>query len=413
MRQIISGQAQGHVKERHFDKSEMAGRIITKWGMNLVAAQTSGDVWRKHRRIVGPAFNNQLYGLVWAETLNIYRQMETAEGWDTKHTVDLPMVQPITTKMTLLIIARCGFGFSFDWTAPPTGPDGAMTVQESLCIITDSYTVALIAPNWIETRTLEVRNGGESGDERMDTFTMLVRANEQETGKLRLDAQEVIGKVFIMLFVGHETTAHTLTATLALLAVHQDIQDEILEQIVSVVGYDRDPNYADYENLDKVLSAFYEALRLFPAAYIMMGEATQDTVLDLPNPARQEGSTPLSVAKGTSIVVDLVGIQYNPRYFKDPQEFRPSRWHGVSNESETFAGFSIGPRACIGRKFATTEAVVFLTMLLRDWRVEPMCCDGESKDEWAKRVFAHPVVTMTLTVRDAPVRLVRREHRGV
>ncbi len=28
------------------------------WGMNLVAADS--DVWRKHRRIVGPAFNSQL-----------------------------------------------------------------------------------------------------------------------------------------------------------------------------------------------------------------------------------------------------------------------------------------------------------------------------------------------------------------
>ncbi len=29
------------------------------WGMNLFAAD--GDVWRKHRRVVGPAFNNKLY----------------------------------------------------------------------------------------------------------------------------------------------------------------------------------------------------------------------------------------------------------------------------------------------------------------------------------------------------------------
>ncbi|KAG5633272.1 hypothetical protein H0H81_009242, partial [Sphagnurus paluster] len=103
---------------------------------------------------------------------------------------------------------------------------------------------------------------------------------------------------------------------------------------------------------------------------------------------------------------------YNPRYFKDPEEFKPSRWSGVSNESEVFLGFSIGPRACIGRKFATTEGVVFLTMLLRDWRVEPVFSAGESKDAWAKKVFSHPTMGMTLAVRDAPVRLVRRERNG-
>jgi hypothetical protein len=38
-----------------------------------------------------------------------------------------------------------------------------------------------------------------------------------------------------------ETTAHSLAATLGFIGLHDDIQNEVLEQIVSVVGYDRDP----------------------------------------------------------------------------------------------------------------------------------------------------------------------------
>jgi hypothetical protein len=76
-----------------------------------------------------------------------------------------------------------------------------------------------------------------------------------------------------------ETTAYNLAATLGCLALNPDIQDEIVEQILSVVGYDRDPvgvvrephhieltssqTFEDYGQLDKVLSAFSEALRLF------------------------------------------------------------------------------------------------------------------------------------------------------
>ncbi|KAG5638340.1 hypothetical protein H0H81_000583 [Sphagnurus paluster] len=435
-RQVIAGQGQGpgQVKARHFDKSEAANRTLAKWGMNLVTSLN--DVWRKHRRVVGPAFNNDLYELVWTETLNTYRQMEVAEGWEHRNAVVLPVVQKITTKLALLVVARCGFGLSFDWSAPPMGPDGTMSVQESLRVLADSYMLGLMAPDWvrnlplpgfrqvrmafnqfssfmqreIEARTMEVRNEEESADVRKDAFTMLVRANEQETGKFKLDTQEVIGNVFILLFAGHETTAHTLAATLALLALHPEIQSEILEQIVSVVGYDRDPKYEDYSKLDKVLSAFYESLRLFPAAYIMVREATEDTVLDLPNPVGQEGFTQLPVAKGTQIILDMVGIQYNPRYFKDPEEFRPSRWYGVSNESEAFSAFSVGPRACIGRKFATTEGVVFLTLLLRDWFIEPVFHEGESKEAWAKRIFSDPIAGLTLTVKDTPVKLTRRKR---
>lgn len=38
-----------------------------------------------------------------------------------------------------------------------------------------------------------------------------------------------------------ETTAHTLAATLGFLGLYEEIQEEVLEQIISVVGYDRDP----------------------------------------------------------------------------------------------------------------------------------------------------------------------------
>lgn len=374
------------------------------------------------------------YEMVWSETLDTYYQMESFEGWVGKDTVEIPAVQKLSTKLALLVIAKCGFGFSFDWSAPPTGPDGRMSVQEALRVLADSHIIGLLAPDWvrylplpgfsrirqafdafsafmqkeIEARTADVQNG----DERTDAFTMLVRANEQEKGKLRLDDQELIGNVFILLFAGHETTAHTFSATLALLALHPDVQNEISEQIVAFVGYDRDPVYDDYSNLDKVLSAFYEALRLFPAAYLLIREAAEDTVLHIPNIGGEEGTTPLPIRKGTNVVIDMIGIQYNPRYFEDLKEYRPSRWYGTSNESEAFSAFSMGPRACIGRKFATTEAVVFLTMLLRDWRIEPKLKASETKEEWRERVLEHPALKLTLGVRATPVRLVRRKERA-
>ena len=38
-----------------------------------------------------------------------------------------------------------------------------------------------------------------------------------------------------------ETTAHSFAATLAHLAADQDVQQEVLDQIISVVGWDREP----------------------------------------------------------------------------------------------------------------------------------------------------------------------------
>ena len=66
-----------------------------------------------------------------------------------------------------------------------------------------------------------------------------------------------------------------------------------------------------------------------------------------------------------------------------------------------------GPRACIGRKFATTEAVCFLTMLLREWRVEPLLNNGETVEQWKKRVLQAEMI-FTLSIRHVPIRFIRR-----
>jgi cytochrome P450 len=118
--------------------------------------------------------------------------------------------------------------------------------------------------------------------------------------------------------------------------------------------------------------------------------------------------------------------EYNPRYFEEPNKYKPSRWYGLPADSELFTAFSIGehqsqpahcitseafpkgPRACIGRKFATVEATCFLALLLRDWKVLPILRDGESKEEWAARVMGETRILFTLGVGDIPIRFVRR-----
>jgi len=210
-----------------------------------------------------------------------------------------------------------------------------------------------------------------------------------------------------------QTTAGTLAATFALLAVHPDIQDEIYQQIIDVVGPDDLPKFEDYHKLDKVLATFYEALRLFPPGFVMIREAIKDTTLIVPNAPGTPGSTTLPVQKGTWITVDVIGLQYNQRYFSDPDQFRPSRWQssheggGAFDTAEAVTAFGLGARTCIGRRFATTEAVAFLTMWLRDWTIEPLLLPGETEAQWRARVLQAEVV-LTLKIKDVPVRLRRR-----
>jgi cytochrome P450 len=48
--------------------------------------------------------------------------------------------------------------------------------------------------------------------------------------------------------------------------------------------------------------------------------------------------------------------------------------------------FGIGPRACIGRKFGIVESLAFLAMLVREWKVEIVLKEGETREDWRQRV---------------------------
>ena len=74
---------------------------------------------------------------------------------------------------------------------------------------------------------------------------------------------------------------------------------------------------------------------------------------------------------------------------------------------EGFMGFSWGPRTCLGHKFAKVEAVAFLTMILRDWRVV-VDLKGETTESWRKRVLA-PGFGGALLIGKVPLKLVRRK----
>jgi len=235
-----------------------------------------------------------------------------------------------------------------------------------------------------------------------DVLSLMIDASEKE-GKLAMDDYELRGNTFVMLFAGHETTAHILAAAVGFLALYEDIQEEVYAEIQEVAPGIAQPTYADNDKLKKVTACFLEAARLFPAAYLLLRNTTEDMILTTYGEGGATGQVALE--SGTRLAVDVIGMHYNPRHFSEPEEFRLSRWYNTSEDDLTM--FSMGNRACIGRRFAITEATCFLTMLLQEWKLEIILQRGETRPEWRKRVM-QGTVAMTLDVGEVPVRLVRR-----
>ncbi|OCB92178.1 cytochrome P450 [Sanghuangporus baumii] len=173
-----------------------------------------------------------------------------------------------------------------------------------------------------ETQLRKLHDAGgasntEIAESIKDIFGGLVNARVSE-GKLTLSDEEIIGNCFVFVFAGHGTVPRLIAASVANL--HQWVYDSI----TSVLG-DRIPTFDDYDDLTGVLSCIYEALRLYPAVYMMGKHTARDFTFALPRCDKPVIIEEIFVKKGTPVHLVLIGMLYDPQAYPDPESFKPER----------------------------------------------------------------------------------------
>src|SRR6202022_331217 len=80
------------------------------------------------------------------------------------------------------------------------------------------------------------------------------------------------------------------------------------------------------------------------------------------------------VRAGTTVFLSQWVMHHDPRYFEDPEVFRPDRWaDDLARRLPKYAYFPFGggPRVCIGNSFATMEAILVLATIAQKFRLVP------------------------------------------
>jgi len=233
-------------------------------------------------------------------------------------------------------------------------------------------------------------------------------ANNDDLDSSRLTESELIGNIYIFLLAGHETTAHTLCFTFALLAFHEEEQEKLYQHIKSILPDNRIPTYEEMPLLTYSMAVFNETLRLFPPVVNIPKYSAEDTVLNVGNMHGQKRTVP--IPKGTRLAINTPALHYNPRYWDDPESFKPSRFLKSDWNRDAFIPFSAGARACLGRKFFETEGIAVLTMLVSRYKIsikeEPQFA-GETIGQRKERVF-RTRNALTLTPIRVPLTFTRR-----
>jgi cytochrome P450 len=194
--------------------------------------------------------------------------------------------------------------------------------------------------------------------DRGDLLSLLLHARDEDDGSGMTDLQ-VRDEAMTLFLAGHETTALTLSWAWYLLAQHPQAEQKLWTEIDSVLG-GRAPTVDDWPRLKYAEMIGLESMRLYPPAYVIGREAIMDCVIG-----------DYHVPRGTTLLMPQWVVHRDPRFWPEPDQFRPERWGEERIKSlPKFAYFPFGggPRICIGNQFAMMEMVLILATIAQKFR---------------------------------------------
>ncbi|MDX2259209.1 MAG: cytochrome P450 [Hyphomicrobiaceae bacterium] len=203
--------------------------------------------------------------------------------------------------------------------------------------------------------------GAEPREAREVTLLKMIEASVADASVPEFDTQQAIDEIKQYLWAGTETTALTLAWALYLVSKHPEAADRVRREGEEVCA-DREPTAADYSALAYTRAVIQETMRLYPPVWSLIRTAAgPDTI------AGKE------VKAGDRIVLFGYGAQHNPKFWDEPEAFRPERWMGGGAKKQvkySYIPFGAGKRSCIGGAMSQVENTLALSQLLRSFRPE-------------------------------------------
>jgi cytochrome P450 len=194
-------------------------------------------------------------------------------------------------------------------------------------------------------------------------------SNEGMTTR-KLSREEVIANCIMVLASGYVTTATLLTYVSYSLAVNQDKQEKLRDEIQTAFK-DEKINYEQLSSLKYLDAVICETLRLYPPAMRLERLCTQDYVLQVTIDGKLKK---IKIKAGDKIRFPIYAMQRDEKYYPNPTNWEPERFLPENKDKltpYTYLPFGGGPRNCIGMRFALLEAKLALAKSLLNFRFVP------------------------------------------
>ncbi len=222
-----------------------------------------------------------------------------------------------------------------------------------------------------------------------DLLALLLAARDEDGAPLPDD--DIVDHVMTFLMAGHETTARSLTWTLYLLS-KAPTERARAEAEVDEADLPADCPDAWPARLPFLSAVIKESMRLYPPAPQIARRALGPDRVGAPAIGE------FDIRPGMEVHVSTWVLHRHKRLWADPAVFRPDRFLGAEGAAIprfAYLPFGLGPRVCIGAKFAEQEMTIALALLLARARFDHA---GDAPPMPIMRVTLHPSTPVAMRI---------------
>ena len=419
----------------------------------------NGEDWQRHSKITAPAFSEPNFRNVWTESLRQSDEWLATNQTKRSDAPDLAELREDISVLAMRVLASVEFGSEAVSDLQERPPGHQMSLLESLNHLIQNvlWTVllaslrppAVVLPQklkQIKTAISEFKLHMEEAvlkqmklahsDNTSSATTLvaaMVKANEEEKNQpykeskstfrpTYLTDEELYGNLFVFNLAGFETTAGTITFTLAFLAAHPQYQAWVREEIDQYFNIEQTSYEDTFPKMTRCLALMHEVLRLACPVPQLIRYAKEPQLLAVGLDQTFE-VPPETYVSGHFFHVHLNHKAWGP----DASSFNPKRFisSDFTTGEEILAGppkdagylpWLTGPRRCPGKKFSQVEFVAVIGSLLSRYEIEPLARAGQSPALAREKLvdvtneFYFNISAHLRRPREARVRFVQRER---
>ncbi|XP_053969916.1 probable cytochrome P450 6d5 [Anastrepha ludens] len=203
---------------------------------------------------------------------------------------------------------------------------------------------------------MQLRNKGQINTDDNDWSAIQADASKH------MSIDTIATNLFLFYAAGYETTASSVSFTIFELAQHPEALEKAQRDVEEALQkHDNKFTYEAIQDMKYLDICVKETIRKYPGLPLLNRQCTHDYPLPDSN---------LVIKSGTPIIISLLGLHRDEKYFPDPMRWEPERFINKNYDPVAYMPFGEGPRHCIAQRMGQVNGKVALAKLLLNFNIE-------------------------------------------